>query len=105
MMNGNHLKYILCFLNSKLSKWYFERISTTTGVGTTRWLIYKVELLPIAIIDNEEPFINLANEILHVKKENPKADTSELEATIDELVYKLYDLTENEIAIVESKND
>lgn len=43
------------------------------------------------------------DEILHVKKENPKADTSELEANIDELVYKLYDLTDDEIKIVDGE--
>jgi hypothetical protein len=67
MMTGENIKYLLAFLNSKLSKWYFERISTTTGVGTTRWLIYKVELLPIAIADDETPFINLVDEILEIK--------------------------------------
>lgn len=43
------------------------------------------------------------DEILTIKKQNPKADTSELEATIDELVYKLYDLNDEEIKIVEGE--
>ena len=38
--------------------------------------------------------------ILALKKKNPDADVSALEAEIDQLVYKLYDLTESEIAIV-----
>jgi hypothetical protein len=41
------------------------------------------------------------NQTLAKKKQNPDADTSELEKKIDELVYKLYGLTEEEIKIVE----
>jgi hypothetical protein len=43
----------------------------------------------------------LIDQILLVKKENPDADTSKLETEIDQLVYKLYGLNEEEIAIVE----
>ena len=39
--------------------------------------------------------------ILAAKRHDPKADTTALEREIDQLVYKLYDLTPEEIAIVE----
>ena len=38
------------------------------------------------------------------KKQNPAADTTDLENQIDQLVYQLYELTEEEIAIVEGLN-
>jgi len=38
---------------------------------------------------------------LSKKKENPDADTSELEKKIDQMVYKLYGLSEDEIKVVE----
>ena len=38
--------------------------------------------------------------ILAAKRTDPHADTSGLEADIDRLVYKLYALTEDEIAII-----
>lgn len=38
------------------------------------------------------------------KKSNPEADTSELEAEIDKLVYELYGLSEEEIKVVKGKN-
>jgi hypothetical protein len=47
--------------------------------------------------------VNLVDRILAVKKADPNADTSELEAEIDQLVYKLYGLTEDEIAVVEGR--
>ena len=45
----------------------------------------------------------LVDEIIQTKKQNPTADTTNLENQIDQLVYKLYDLTEEEIRIVEGK--
>jgi adenine-specific DNA-methyltransferase len=46
-------------------------------------------------------FKDRLNRILEAKKQNPSADTSPLESQIDQLVYQLYDLSEEEIAIVE----
>jgi len=43
----------------------------------------------------------LVDQILSSKKQNPDADTSNLEHQIDQLAYKLYDLTEEEIKIIE----
>jgi hypothetical protein len=40
---------------------------------------------------------------LAAKKRNPEADVSALEGEIDQLVYKLYGLTKEEIAVVEGK--
>ena len=59
--------------------------------------------LPIANVDMlaQKPFIKLVDKILTAKKSNPQADTTALEAEIDQLVYELYELTEDEIAIVE----
>ncbi len=42
---------------------------------------------------NQQPFITLVDQILAAKKKDPNADTSALEKQIDEMVYKLYDLT------------
>ncbi len=44
----------------------------------------------------------LVNEIIELKKQNPYTDTTTLEAQFDQLVYQLYDLTEEEIAIIEA---
>lgn len=49
-----------------------------------------------------EGVISLVDHILSLKKENPYADTSALEAEIDQLVYQLYGLTDEEIAIIEN---
>jgi hypothetical protein len=102
-ITGKNLKYLLSVLNSKVAKWYFNEISTSSGMGTNRWLKYKIEQLPIKDISEKQqiPFVNLVNQILAAKKQDPAADTSALEKEIDQLVYQLYGLTEEEIRIVE----
>jgi hypothetical protein len=40
-------------------------------------------------------------QLINLKKQNPEADISELEAEIDRLVYELYGLSDEEIGIVE----
>ena len=51
-----------------------------------------------------EQVIQVIDQYLSVKKENPSADTSALEHQIDRLVYQLYDLTEEEIKIIGGEN-
>ncbi len=105
IMTGESLKYLLAFLNSKLSEWYFSKISVTTGQGTVLWKKYKLELLPIPNIDTtaQEPFIALVDKIMGLKKIDPKADTAELEAQIDAMVYALYGLSDEEIKTIEGE--
>ena len=43
----------------------------------------------------------LAVRVIEARANNPEADTSALEREIDQLVYQLYNLTPEEIAIVE----
>lgn len=103
ILSGRHLKFLLAFLNSKIANWYFNQISTNSGVGTNMWKKYKIEQLPVpSVIDSDiNPVETFVDQILTLKKQNKDADTKNLESQIDQLVYKLYGLTEEEIKIVE----
>ena len=61
------------------------------------------EQLPIfpASIKQQQPIIELVNAILQVKKENPNSNTLFLEQQIDLLVYRLYNLTYDEICVID----
>jgi hypothetical protein len=48
-----------------------------------------------------KPFYNLTEQIISSKKQNPEVETNQLEKEIDKLVYELYNLTEEEIKIIE----
>ena len=96
------LQFILAILNSKLLNWYF-RFENFHMVGKPLAevkLVY-VQRLPLLIAADQTWFINLVDQVLKEKKENPTTDTSALEAEIDQLVYQLYGLTEEEIQLVE----
>jgi len=58
--------------------------------------------LPYPTKKQEKQLENLVNQILKSKKKNSKANTSVLENEIDILVYKLYQLTYNEVLIIDS---
>ena len=95
-------KFLLSVLNSKTIKFYLKSIANTSGVGTTRWINTYVKDFPIARNPEiEVQLIELVNEILNIMQKNLKADTSSLEQEIDQIVYDLYGLTEEEIKIVE----
>ena len=69
-------------------------------------LMSDLETLPLRIIEQGEqkPFITLVDQILAAKQKDPDADTSALERQIDQMVCKLYGLTEDEIKIMENSN-
>lgn len=48
---------------------------------------------------------NLVEQILEKKRADSQADTSRLESEIDRLVYRLYDLKPEEIAIVKGRDN
>ncbi|MBI4743314.1 MAG: hypothetical protein HY776_00515 [Actinobacteria bacterium] len=62
-----------------------------------------IRTIPIKQINqqNEKRFTILINKIYETKKSDSKADISEYEKEIDQMVYKLYNLTPEEIAITE----
>ena len=96
------LKYVLALLNSKL--YYLWLYYKGKRKGEILELYKKpISDIPIKRISKSEQmiFINFVNQILAAKRTNPDADVSELEKQIDQRVYLLYDLTDDEIAIVE----
>ena len=92
------IEYILGLLNSKLINWFFAELSTNSNVNG-----YEVDNLPIRKSANQNRIEKIVIEILAAKQVNPNADTSTLEDEIDRIVYELYELTGNEIRIVEKR--
>ncbi|MDY0093088.1 MAG: TaqI-like C-terminal specificity domain-containing protein [Candidatus Vecturithrix sp.] len=96
-------KYLLALLNSKLLTYYIQKLMITNKQAFPQILMTDLESLPIKISNNQKFFIDLVDQILAAKQRDPAADTSALEAEIDRLVYALYGLTDEEIAIVGGK--
>ena len=95
------MKYLSSFLNSKLFKACFKD-NFSVILGETR-VMSKIffEQIPVKQISTEEqkPFVNLVDRIIESKQKGE--DTTSLESEIDQLVYQLYGLSEEEIKIVE----
>lgn len=109
-------EYILALLNSRLASWFYYWFVYNRAVRTMHFDKYYIGKLPIKNISlsDQQSFITLVSQILAVKQhttqsplnrgENPNADTSALEHQIDQMVYQLYSLTDEEIKIVEGNN-
>ena len=94
-------KFVLALLNSKLINWFYTTQFTNQSNLTVNLSKTYLSQIPIALPEPKanEIILMLADKILNLKKIN--TDTSDLENQIDQLVYQLYGLTEEEIAIVE----
>ncbi len=99
-----NINYLLAILNSNLMKYLFLKIGVMTAGGAFTLKKATIDEFPIkeVLIGQQQPFIDKVDQILSLKNDNPTADTLALEREIDEMVYALYGLTEEEIAIVES---
>ncbi|GAA8155588.1 class I SAM-dependent DNA methyltransferase [Helicobacter pylori] len=99
------IKYITALLNSKCI--YFAMRKFYMGGGIEGELkTNNLEKIPIPKItpQNQEladKITDCAKAILEAKEKDPKANTQELEKEIDALVYQLYNLTDEEIKIIE----
>jgi hypothetical protein len=104
---GYSTNYLLALLNSRTIHFYFRLIAQTSGMGVPRWINLYVEKFPIPVPPREagNRLERLVVDILSRKKADPEADTASLEKEIDQIVYKLYNLTSDEIAIVEGLNN
>ncbi|MGL2521119.1 DUF7149 domain-containing protein [Helicobacter pylori] len=101
---------ILGVLNSKLMTYFYNKKFFPTHMqgGAFGFDTLSVETLPIPQITKSnkptaDKIIVLVDKILQAKVKDPnKANTQELEKEIDALVYQLYNLTDEEIKIIEN---
>jgi len=114
-------KYLLGILNSKLITFIYENISSTYRGGYLRFVYQYLARLPIRTIDFDDPtdkamhdkMVVLVDAMLDLHKQLPglsvigremvEARIERTDAEIDALVYCLYGLTDDEIAIVEGR--
>ncbi len=108
ILTGEHLRYLLGMLHSKLITFAFKTFYAGGGLGESGYRYKKafIERLPIPKITPQNQKLthkitDCAKQILEAKEKDPKANTQKLEKEIDALVYQLYNLTDEEIKIIE----
>ena len=102
----NLLKFLLGILNAKLTFFYiktkYASSSYCGGINFTKDMFNELSIPDISQNQQQE-IITLVDKILAAKKADSSTDTTEWEKQIDQKVYELYGLTEDEIAIVEGR--
>ena len=97
--------YILGVINAKVTNYWFEHYYSTTKVSGGYFDLNGTQIksipIPRATKQQQEQIANIVVEILQAKEKNINDDTSKLEKEIDQQVYALYNLTPEEIAVIE----
>lgn len=100
----NNILYVLGLLNSRLINFFYKNISTPYAGGFYAYKTQFLDNIPIKPASNEKKaeVATLVNEILMNRQSE---DKSSLYNKLDQVVFSLYDLSKNEIAVIEAKND
>ena len=109
LITGKNIKFLCGVFHSILFTFIFKIFYAGGGLGDEGYRYKKnfIEQVPIPPITSSNQSIvtkieTLVQNILDQKEKDKEADTTSLENEIDNLVYKLYDLTEDEIKVVTS---
>lgn len=106
-------KFLLAYFQSSFCNWYAYNFIYNRAIRTMHFINYYITQIPVPkiIIENpiqQQPFITIVDKILAITKnedfiENPTKQNQvrEFEKQIDQLIYKLYELTQEEINIIE----
>jgi adenine-specific DNA-methyltransferase len=94
--------YLLAVLNSKIADYYIKQLGVSRNGGYFEYKPMFVQQLPIPnVAENEQKQFQLIIEkLLHERAEN--RNTADLEIRIDEMIYELYDLSNEEAAFLNS---
>jgi type I restriction-modification system DNA methylase subunit len=100
------LRYIVAFCNSKTFMFFYHQFfgSLRMSGGYFQFQAPQLRVIPIMhlSLDDQKPLNGLTDKIVAAKLNNPEADTSKLESEVDKLIYKHYQLTDEEISIIEA---
>ena len=97
---GQHLEYLVCYLNSPLCEYLFSKYGTTSGTGTLRWLEYTVKRMPIPQLTEKQE-----KEIVDLYHEYEKTSAETVLDKINKLFYQYLGLDEEDIKVIEGKID
>lgn len=97
------IRYVLGLLNSDLLKYYFTFIGVMTAGGAFTLKAATISSLPFIITENTAEIEDIVNTILKKKSLNHEADVSCEEEQLNKMVYKLYDINQEEQELIRQK--
>jgi hypothetical protein len=98
-----NIYYVLGVINSRYIEHAYNTLVKEAGRVFPQVKLTHVKKLPLVIADDEkqQEVAGLVKNVLAAKRRNAAADTSEWEEAIDRLVYDLFELTADEVKLVE----
>lgn len=97
--------FVLGVLNAKITNYWFEHYYSSTKVSGNYFDLNGNQIasipIPRASEKDQQIIAKLVIEILNTKENNHLTDTIQIEQHINEIIYKLYDLTDDEIKLIE----
>ena len=104
---GASPEFLLAVLNSKSVKFFLKECYGSLAMdGGINYSPSNVSEIPVPKARDKTGLVlaRKVEEIVEAKERDPETDTRVLEGEIDSLIYQLYDLTPEEIAIVEGNS-
>ncbi|MCL4386353.1 MAG: BREX-1 system adenine-specific DNA-methyltransferase PglX [Actinobacteria bacterium] len=108
-----NIKFLLAINNSKLFAWLLYKFIYCNAVRSTRYDKQYIEKIPVPDFDNinQDKYVKLVDEILSIIGDNfyntnkvfLQIEIQKYMKQIDQFVYELYNLNDEEIKIVEGK--
>jgi type I restriction-modification system DNA methylase subunit len=100
------LRYVAAFCNSKTFMFLYQQFFGALRMSGGYFQFQAPQLRVIPLIEvsprEQKPFIVLVDKILGLKEEDPSTDTSTLEDRIDQLFYKMYNLSSDDVVTIAS---
>ena len=92
------IRYLLAVLNSKVVEFFMHHTASLKAGGYYSYSTSALEKIPIIIADNQNEYIELVDEIM--EKKRCAENTTALENQIEEKIFGLYELNDEEIDII-----
>ena len=93
-------------MHSQVGWWSLRKLTNQVQNQYSKIQISQLSRLPVGkpTVSQQRAIEERVEKILAAKKKNTSADTTKLEKEIDEIVYEIYGLTEEEKTIVEGNS-
>lgn len=98
-----NVQYVVGILNSKAIQYYYQQKFKAETELFPKIRIKQAKQLPIPVasLTEQQLIVTLIEKIITAKRISPQISIEKFEREIDQIVYKLYDLTDTEIKIIE----
>ena len=103
LMVGKSLLFLVGYLNSKVSEYFFSKIGTTTGVGTVRWKKFTIEQLLVPRLNNDDQMTIEKLVLKIISSFNDETKLQDLNKELNEIIYNVFKFSSEEIDFIESQ--